>query len=134
MSNKPLKINDLRQLIHKGEAKDPLIFLESVMNGQDPRKFSDIYDLILEIDSFSDGEIAQSDWTEIVDFAITNAMYKPVSLSESHSAAKTLAEYLHAKRKSLELTGLEGDSNSITNDPLTEEDIELFKEKFNDEF
>lgn len=133
MSRPPLKIEELRELIHAGTAKDPLVFLESVMNGQDPRAFSGIYKLILEIDSFNDGEIPVTDWNELVDYAINHAKYAPVSLSESHSAAKTIAEYLHAKRKQIEKIDSSATSDGSF-EPLTEEDIELFKEKFNDEF
>ena len=133
MSKTPLKIEELRELIHKGEAADPLIFLESIMNGQDPRKFSGIYDLIMEIDSFSNGEIEQSDWTEIVDYVINHARYSPVSLSESHSAAKTIAEYLHPKRKQIDMNTSSSEASGAAV-PLAEEDIELFKEKFNDDF
>ena len=134
MSNSPLSIKDLRDLIHKGEAKDPLVFLESVMNGQDPRKLSSIYKLILEIDSFTNGDLSKHDWSELVDNITANYKYDNVSLSESVAASKTLAEYMFAKRKQVDISS--GDSNiaSLANTPLTEEDITLFKEKFNDEF
>ena len=134
MSIAPLKIEDLRELIKNGEAKDPLVFLEAIMNGLDPRKFSGIYELIMEVDSFSNGEVDQSDWQEIIDYTINHAKYKEVSLSESHSAAKTIAEYLHAKRKNIDINGGGMGEGSIHNDPLTEEEIELFKERFNDDF
>ena len=133
MSKTPLKIEELRDLIHQGEAKDPIVFLESIMNGQDPRTFSGVYNLIMEIDAFNDGEIPVTDWNEIVDYAINHAKYHTVSLSESTTAAKTIAEYLHAKRKQIEKidSTLEGEGS---HEPLTEEEIELFKEKFNDDF
>ncbi len=134
MSNKPLKLEELRDLIHTGEAKDPLVVLEAIMNGQDPRSFSGIYELIIEVDSFNDGDVHASDWQDIVDYALNHSKYKPVTLSESSSAAKTIAEYLHAKRKSLEMSGGSSGINNINNDPLTEEEIDLFKETFNDEF
>lgn len=133
MSKTPLKIEELRELIHKGEAADPLIFLESVMNGQDPRRLSGIYQLILEIDGFTNGELSPEDWNEIMDYTINHSKYKSVALSESHSAAKTLAEYLHPKRKQIEKIdgNIAGDGSHV---PLSEEEIELFKEKFNDDF
>ncbi len=133
MPTKPLSIDQLRELINTGEAKDPLIFLESVMSGQDPRRMSSIYELIMEIDSFTNGDLAKEDWSEIVDHVMTNFKYHVVSMNESTSAAKTLAEYLHAKRKHIELSGQGGDSG-VVNHPLTDDEIELFKEKFNEEF
>lgn len=133
MAESVLKIEELRTLIQKGEASDPLVFLESIMNGQDPRRLSSLYELIMEIDDFTDGDIPRSDWNELVDNVLQNHKYKPVSLNDSQSAANTLAQYLHAKRKHVEGDiGFNG--NSAEHTPLTEEEIELFKEKFNDEF
>jgi len=134
MQPKPLSIEDLRDLINKGEAKDPLIFLESVMNGQDPRRLSSIYELICEIDSFNNGDLSKSDWSEIVDHVTSHYKYHTVPLSDSLAASKTLAEYLHAKRKQVEINGGQGGTTDPANQPLTAEEIELFREKFNDDF
>ncbi len=133
MTSQPISIDGLRDLINKGEAKDPLIFLEAVMNGKDPRRISSIYELIMEIDGFTNGELAPEDWSEIVDHVMSRFKYHVVSLVESTSAAKTLAEYLHPKRKQVEIKG-GGIGGTVDLQPLTEEDIELFKEKFNDDF
>jgi hypothetical protein len=134
MPSKSLSIMDLRDLINKGEAKDPLVFLESIMNGQDPRRLSSIYELVNEIDSFSNGELSKSDWSEIVAHVCDRFKYHTVPLGDSLAASKTLAEYLHAKRKQVEITGNQDGSVNSSNNPLSEEEIELFKEKFNDEF
>jgi hypothetical protein len=134
MPHKSLSIKDLRELIHEGEAKDPLVFLEAVMNGQDPRRLSSIYELIMEIDAFTNGELSKDDWNEIVDHVMNRFKYHTVTLSESITASKTLAEYLHAKRKQVEVNGGNSGSASVQDNPLTEEEIELFKEKFNDDF
>ncbi len=134
MPHKSLSIKDLRDLIHEGEAKDPLVFLEAVMNGQDPRRLSSIYELIMEIDAFTNGELSKGDWNEIVDHVMNRFKYHTVTLSESITASKTLAEYLHAKRKQVEVNGGNSGSASVQDNPLNEEEIELFKEKFNDDF
>ncbi len=133
MSYQPLSVDDLRDLIHRKEATDPLVFLESVMNGQDPRRLSSIYELILEIDSFTGGDIGSGDWAEIVDHVSTRYKYHTVPMSDSMSAAKTIAEYLHPKRKQIELGG-NNVGDDVASSPLTAEEIELFKEKFNEEF
>lgn len=134
MQAKPITIEQLRELINKGEAKDPLVFLESVMNGQDPRKLSAIYELVDEIHSFSNGQPEPADWMELYDFVVTRYKYQNVNIAESMSAAKTLAEYLYPKRKQIESSGLSGSGADPAKNPLTEEEIELFKEKFNEEF
>lgn len=134
MPYKPITIEDLRALIHKGEVKDPLVFLESIMSGQDPRRLSSIYELICEIDSFTNGELSKDDWAEIVNHVTTRFKYHAVSMSESINAAKTIAEYMYPKRKQIDTGGSSSGALDPSQHPLTVEEIELFKEKFNDEF
>ena len=103
MIKSPITIEDLRDSINDGTSKDPLVFLESVMNGQDPRKLSSIYELVMEIDGFCNGDLSSGDWSEIVEHVDQYNKYKDVSLNESIVASKTLAEYLYAKRKQVEI-------------------------------
>jgi hypothetical protein len=133
MTISKLSIKELRERINNGEIQDPLVFLESIMSGQDPRKFSKIYSMIMEIEDFTGGDIGVEDWNSLVDYAIGNCKYAEVSISESTSASKTLAEYIHPKRKQIEQIIMEGNTNP-SNHPLTVDEIELFKERFNDEF
>jgi len=135
MSAKPITIEELRGYIEAGESPDPLLFLEAIMNGQDPRNISEVYELVCEIDDWNEGEINLSDWGEVVECIRKNYKYNKVSISESHSAAVSLASYLHPKQKQVELSGGVATGHiNIADYPLTEEDIEVFKEKFNDEF
>ena len=134
MTHTPITVEQLRELITNGEAKDPLIFLEAVMNGQDPRRISKIWDLVDEVHTFSDGRPSPEDWAEIVDYVYTHLRYKQVIIGESMNAAKTLAEYIYPKRKQVDLNTSEMGKGGIQGDPLTEDEIELFKERFNDEF
>lgn len=134
MSHRRLNIEELRDLINRDQAKDPLIFLECVMNGQDPRQTSAIHDLIMEIDGWSGGDITKEDWLEITEHVQKFYKYKTVSLNESLSASKTLAEYLYAKKKTVDLNSGDSNSGDISKEPLTEDEIELFKEVWNDEF
>lgn len=133
MSHKPLTIDQLRELIATGEASDPIVFLESVMNGQDPRRINKLFELVNELHAFSGGEPTPADWLELVDFVNTHLKYSTVSITESIGAAKTLSEYLHPKRKQIDIGGEGGAKGGAAVD-LTPEEIELFKEKFNDEF
>lgn len=133
MSYVKLTIEELRALINKGLAADPLVFLESVMNGQDPRKQSKLYDMVTDIDQFTDGDIPRSDWNELVNYVINNYKYQTVSMGDSMNAAKSLSEYLYPKRKQIDINDSAA-LGSVQTNPLTEEEIILFKEKFNDEF
>lgn len=104
------------------------------MNGQDPRGLSRLYKLVTDIHDFSDGEPDPSDWAEVVDIVVSDLKYRPVNIGESITAAKTMSEYLYAKRKQVDTNGGSGEGGSAYNNPLTEEEIDLFKERFNDEF
>jgi len=134
MSQKPLTVEDLRGLINKGEAKDPLVFLESVMNGSDPREISRLYKLVTDIHDFSNGDPDSSDWAELIYIVLSDYKYRPVGLGESITAAKTMAEYLYAKRKQIDTNGGNNSGSDPGSNPLTEEEVELFKEKFNEWF
>jgi len=131
MSTKQLSTENLRKLIHEGKANDPLAFFEAIMSGQDPRQTSKIFDLVHEINDFS-GMPDESDWKEIVKWVDENYKYGTVSISESHSAAKSLAEYLHPKRKQVDINS--GSSATAKLPELTAEEVELFKEEWNEEF
>jgi|GEM_PF-5556933 len=129
----PFTVEQIRELIHSGEIVDPLVFLESIMQGQDVRRASSLQKLILKIDAATDGYISKDDWEDIIDEATFGSNYGNVELSASLLAGKTLAEYLHPKRKQIELGDI-GAAGAADNEPLTELEILLFKEKFNDEF
>lgn len=103
------------------------------MNGQDPRRLSDIYTLVLDIDEFSDGVPSASDWAEVVDLVMNRYKYYPVPLSESMNATKTLAEYIYPKRKQIDIRESSALDDAVTR-PLTPEEVDLFAERFNDEF
>lgn len=130
MPNK-ITIDELRDLINKGEATDPLIFLESVMNGQDPRGLSEIYKLVCEIDEW--GSLpTRHEWEDLVGMIRAQCKYSLVSLSESTAAAKTVAEYLHSKKKSIET--IEGNSEGSIGKPLNEKEIRAFLKIYESEF
>ena len=71
-----LSIEQLREKIRIGEAKDPLVYLESVMCGQDPNSLSPIYQLAMEIEEFSDDAIHRSDWEELLNLIIDSVKYR----------------------------------------------------------
>lgn len=128
MKNKNSK--NLNQTTHD----DPLIFLEKIMSGFDPRKYSGLIELVNSIDEFfGDGDIPNKEWKELCNLVRTDYKHAIVCSKDSLRAATTLAEYKHSKRKSLEING-NLSSNDPNNSSLTEKEIKLFREKFNDEY
>lgn len=122
---------EYRELIDKGEFNDPLVFLDALISGRDPRQLSKIYELVTEIEEFSGGDPpSKEDWCEIVDLVKSVYKYKEVPLAASQKAASDAAQYLHPKRKQVEVLG-DDTKFDLESNPLTEDEIKLFKEKFN---
>lgn len=134
MDSKKLTTKQFRQMIENGQASDPLIFLEALMNGQDIRKTSKIHEMVSDIVDFNGDEPPSPDeWRELVEAIDKEFRYDTVGLSVAFQAAKTLAEYIHPKLKNLNVSGEIANGERLST-ALTEEEIELFKERFNDEF
>ena len=113
-------------------AKEPLEFLAKVMDGVDPRQKSDILQLIdtIEEENFGDPP-DEEQWESIKRVVKQHYTHQPVPLGQSAAAARTIAEYRHAKRKSLEITEV-GAKAAITD--LTDAELELFEAWFNDQY
>ena len=129
---KPLTIDQLRSLINSGNASDPLVFLESVMNGQDPRRLSKVYQLASDIEDFSEGQPTEYEWGELFQAIRDICKFNTVSLSESTAAAKTVAEYLHAKRKNVSIHTDDIGNSKVT--LLEDDEIRRFLNIYEDEF
>ena len=115
-------------------ASDPLAFLAAVAAGVDPREKATVYTIINDIDEDNFGGAPDHEqWEELLDAArnTPNVKFKPVSLDVSMTAVKTLAEYKHPKRKSVELSV---DGGQVTLPPLSSEEMDVFEEWFNDQF
>lgn len=86
---------------------EPAKFLASLMAGRDPReRESDLYRLIKQIRD-EERKPKKDEWTRICQMVLYTDLYRPVpvSLDESHKAARQLMEYLHAKKKSVSVRG-----------------------------
>ena len=133
MAHVPLTTQQYRKRINEGDITDPLLFLEAIQSGQDPRAISRLYKLIETINDFTGGKPDPEDWEEVVDLVTTEFKYKGVSVGDSIGAAKTIAEYLHPKRKQVERVGADGGGVTGARD-LTIEEIKNVEQVFNDEF
>jgi len=125
---KPLSVDEYREMMVNGELADPLIFLEALTNGIDLRRKSSLAHTILEISTIEFP--SKAEWDSIVEKA-RSFQFMPIEIAESLNAAKALAEYIHPK---LSRNDIRSDAETVEHSPLTEEEIMLFKEKFNDEF
>lgn len=114
------------------DAGGPLAFLAQVMSGIDPRQKSEILQLVDTIEGENFGDPPDEEqWESVKQLVKRLYTHQPVPLSVSAGAAKSLAEYRHAKRKSLEIT--EGGAAAQVSD-LSPAELELFEAWFNDQF
>ena len=141
------QINQLQRLIDEVDkvARDrgaPAVgeFLATVMSGKDPRPVeSPLYALVKRI-TFREFTIGgdpfptPDDWIAIVTEVLGSGLYEKafVDIGLSTRAAEKLMEYLHAKMKSVEVNATVDARIHIT--PLTDDELDGFRERFNDEF
>ncbi len=126
--------DNINQLCSGLKVPQPIEFLTQVMAGHDPRHLSRIYELILEIEaSIGEGVPPDNfDWMELVSLIKERYQYSPVGLSESHSAAKQIMEYTHAKKKQVDHSGTISNGEEVQ--PLTKKEVRLFNKRFNHEY
>lgn len=114
------------------EQREPLEFLAQVMAGTDPRQKSEILQLVETIEAENFGDPPDEEQWDMLKRCVER-LYKhqPVALAVSASAARTIAEYKHAKRKSLEISET-GTAAQAT--PLTDEELDLFEAWFHAQY
>lgn len=113
------------------QKKESLTFLKHVMRGVDPRERDPLYEFIKDLDG---APPTDEEWDEILLHIKTEPVGRPVKMSDSLSAGKALAEYEHAKLKSIEVKGDIKSELMVKNSPLTDDEIARFRDVFNDEF
>ena len=100
-----------------------LEWLKAVKNGFDPRKSSELAERIQEYEYEGDDEVLK----ELLDELKREFKYKPIAFKDSLKAAITIAEYEHAKKKSIETNA----NVKVTVTDLTEDEIKSFVSKLN---
>lgn len=124
---KKLKIEQYRRAVSAGQLKDPLIFLDGLMNGDDLTEKSRLYEYVSNLEDLPNGD----EWDDILRLIRAHLQFDAVKISDRLRAAERLAEYVHPKIKTEEKsTTVENTGGSF--EPLSEEEITLFREKFNE--
>jgi hypothetical protein len=113
----------------------PGAFLASVMSGYDPREVdSPLFTLVKKI-SFRDLEGGENfptpeEWLAVSEEILSGGYERArVPVEQSQRAAEKLMEFLHAKMKAVELSGQV--ETVVKVEPLTGEELERFRERFN---
>lgn len=133
---KRLTIEKYRKAVAAGTLKDPLIFLDGIMNGSDLTEVSEIYEFVGDICAFNEeGMPTDAEWKKVVTLIRERMRYDVVKVSDRLRAAERLAEYIHPKLKTEESGASkvqkEGGGEFT---PITEEEIVMLREKFNESY
>ena len=111
---------------------DPLSLLMGFANGQDLRGHSLVYQKVLEIEEeFGDAPPDTWEWDELIEMIKNDYRFLPVSRSTSEAASKTLLEYQHNKKKSVEVTDKSA-KGEVTE--LSRTEVRRFLRVFNKEY
>ena len=141
------QLNQLQRLIDEVDrvaiesgSPAPGEFLARVMAGEDPRPLdSYLYTLVKriafrEFSGSGENYPTPEEWATVVETVLGSDEYRkaPITIDQSLRATEKLMEYLHAKMRSIEVQGNLGIRLEVK--PLTGEDLDKFKEKFDEEF
>lgn len=111
---------------------DPMILLVGLANGKDLTATSLLFKWMENhISENGDEPPDEFDWFELCEIIKQHMQYCIVDESTKLNAQKTIAEYLHSKKKSLELTDKTVQA-SITD--LSTKEIKRFQRVFNKEY
>lgn len=132
-------IDDVDRVATEKGIPAPGEFLAMIMAGQDPRPMdSPLYELVKRIQfrEFAGGDAypTPAEWSDIIDMVLNSDEYRRsrIGIEQSLRASEKLMEYLHAKMKAVEVSG--GLDVKLEVTPLTGDELDAFKAKFEDEF
>lgn len=126
----------IQQMCDETGTVTPIVFLKNVMDGKDPRKNSNIYKHLLAIEGiYGEGTPpppGSYEWAEMVDMIKMEYQSAPVTLQESSAAVKQLAEYMHSKKRNIQIKAEVTGTMEVT--ALTSAEVSIFNKKFNSKY
>lgn len=97
--------SQVKALCDKLKIPSPVEFLTQIMGGTDPRRVSQVYLKVLALEEEYEGAAPDDwDWQELVDLIKAEYRGSIVEIGKSQDAAKQLMEYMHPKRKAIEVS------------------------------
>ena len=112
--------------------KNPLELLVGLANGVDLSSKSLVYEFALKLKAEYGNDLPDEfDYAELIDLITDTYRNEIISTKDQLQAQKTLVEYQHPKRKSVEVTTVSEDGATT---PLNADEIKLFWDKFNAEY
>lgn len=111
---------------------DPIVLLVGLANGKDLTNHSLLYQWVLNHEAENGEEPPDVfEWLELLELIKEHARFVPTTEGVKLQAQKTLAEYQHNKKKSIELTDK---SVSTSSEPLKRSEVRRFERIFKNEY
>ena len=125
----------IEQMCEDTNTPTPLVFLKTVMDGKDPRRNSNIFRHLLVIEEmYGIGEAPPAgsyEWAELVDMIKMDYQQAPVTLQESQQAAKQVAEYMHSKKRNVQI---QAQVTQVEVTALSAQEVKVFQRKFDSKY
>lgn len=107
---------------------DPIGFLTQIMSGTDPRTVAQVYlKTMAMVEEYGDEPPDAWDWLELVEMIQESYRGSIVNIKQSQEAAKQLMEYMHPKRKAIEVTQ---EVKSVAAEKLSRLELRRLKKAF----
>lgn len=120
--------SQVKALCDELKIPSPVKFLTQIMGGTDPRRVSLVYQRILALEEQNGDEPPDEwDWLELVELIKQEYRGSIVEIGKSQDAAKQLMEYMHPKRKAVEVTQK---SKGIPTGKLSRLEIKRLRKEF----
>lgn len=120
----------IKEICNENGLIDPVELLTGLSNGVDLRKNGLVYAWLLDFEEEEGDDLPSlEDWFELKSLIKIECRRLPVSMAESLAAQKALIEYMHSKRKAIDITTSIKGEGVVT--PLTLKEIKKFNRKFN---
>lgn len=117
---------------NNNKLKNPLELLVGLANGVDLSNGSIVYAIAKNLhDEYGDELPDEYEYSHLIDAIFETCRFESVGIKEMLQAQKTLVEYQHPKRKSVEVTTT-GTAEAVTE--LNEKEISTFWQKFDEKY
>jgi len=107
---------------------EPIQFLTNMMGGIDPRRVSIVYLKIQALEEEYGNEPPDAwDWMDLVELIKQEYRGSIIEIGKSQDAAKQLLEYMHPKRKAMDIVTTH---KTITDIPLSKNEVKRIRKQF----
>jgi hypothetical protein len=124
----------LKGVSHELDLLDPVTLLLGTANGCDLSSRSTVYEKALDIEEqLKNGQVDEFAIMELISDVKAHNRWRPVSDQQQTAAQKQLSEFLHGKKKNIDI---DAKVSTVSQDvkPLSKREIRNFRKAFNKDY